>query len=168
MASGDLLAVFYGYDDEPILGGVKAVMGWRNQHYVLSFNDTADRETVFSSVMPQNYSGGGITIYIHYSMATATTEEVVWQTAFERIGDGQLDVDSDSFTAFLSSGQVTVPGTAGHVDIASIAHTNGSEIDSIAVSELFRFKLRRDADSTSATDDAAGNAELHFVELRET
>jgi hypothetical protein len=39
---------------------------------------------------------------------------------------------------------------------------------SIAVGELFRIKIRRDADDTSATDNAAGDAELNAVEIKET
>lgn len=167
MASGDTLCVFVPSNYEPPSTNY-ALWGLRNQHPVLKFNDTTDWEAVWSSIMPRSYGGGGITAYIHYAMDTATANDVVWQGAFERIGDQQLDIDSDSFEAFQSSGAITVPGTAGLVDICTITFTNGAQMDSVAVGEGFRFKLRRDADDTSATDNASGDAHLRFVELKET
>jgi hypothetical protein len=50
------------------------------------------------------------------------------------------------------------------VDITNVAVTDGANIDSIAVGESFRIRVRRDV----ANDDAAGDAELVAVELRET
>ncbi len=42
--------------------------------------------------------------------------------------------------------------------------TDGADMDSVAVGELFRLKITRDASS----DDADNDAELHAVELKET
>jgi hypothetical protein len=115
--------------------------------------------------MPQHYAGTtGVTVYIHYSMSSAEADTVDWDAAFERIGDQQQDVDSDSFAAVNSADNTTVPGTSGLVDIVSIAFTDGADMDSVAKGELFRLKITRDA----ASDDAAGDAELHMIELRET
>ena len=58
----------------------------------------------------------------------------------------------------------TVPGTSGHVDITNVAVTDGANLDSIAVGESFRLRIRRNV----ATDTAAGDAELVAVELKET
>ena len=46
----------------------------------------------------------------------------------------------------------------------SVAFTNGTDMDSVAAGEAFRIKLTRDA----VSDTAAGDAELHAVEIRET
>ena len=169
MASGDTLLIFHPYNNEPPSSDY-ATLDTRNQHIVLLFDPTTDWEAVFSSIMPQNYAGTtGVTVYIHYSVDTATSGDVVWQTAFERIGDQQQNVDSDSFAAFQSSGAVTIPGTSGLVDIIAIPHTDGGQMDSVAVGEKFRFKIRRDADDTSATDSVtSNNVELHAIEIRET
>ncbi len=167
MASGDTLHIFHPYNYEPLASN-GAVFDIRNQHIVLDFDDTTDEEAVFSSILPQSYGGGGVTVFIHYSAETDIANNVVWQTTFERVGDGQQDVDSDGFASFNSSGAIAVPGTSGHVDITSIAHTDGAEMDSIAIGEKFRFKIRRDADDTSATDNVVGDIELHAVEIRET
>lgn len=164
MASGDTLLTFHPYNNEPPAANY-ATLDTRNLHPVLDFDATTNKSAVFSAIMPRNYAGTtGVTVYIHYSMTSAEANTVDWDVAFERIGDQQLDVDGDSFAAVQSVDNTTVPGTTGLVDIVSIAFANGAEMDSIAVGELFRIKINRDAASDDATDDA----ELHAVELKET
>ncbi len=167
MSSGDSLLAFYPDQNQPP-GTIPATPDLRNLHPVLDFDATIDEEAVFSAVMPEHYGGGGVTVEIHYSMSSATTNNTVWQGAFERIGIGSQDVDSDGFAAFNSSGQDAVPGTSGFVGIATITFTNGADMDSVVAGELFRFKVRRDADDTSATDNAVGDAEMHAAALLET
>ncbi len=168
MASGDTLIVFHPYNNEPPSSNY-ASLDLRNLHPVIAFGAlVGDKEAVFSSIIPQNYDGGGFTVFLHYSGEIATTGDVVFQTAFERIGDQQQDVDADSFAAFESSGAIAVPGTSGLVDIISIPHTTGAQIDNILIGEKFRLKIRRDVDDTSATDTFSFNIELHAVEIRET
>jgi hypothetical protein len=163
MASGDTLLIFTPLHNEPPASNF-ATLDVRNQHPVLDFDAATNESTIFSAVMPRNYGGGGITVYLHYAMTSATSGDVDWDAAFERIGDGQQDIDSDGFAATKSADNNTVPGTCGHVDIVNIAFSNGAEIDSIAVGEAFRLKITRDA----VSDTAAGDAELLFVELKET
>jgi len=163
MASGNTLCTFYPYDNEPPSANY-ATLDVRNLHPVLDFDATTNESAVFSGVMPQHYAGGGVTVYIHYSMTSATANTVDWDVAFERIGDQQLDVDADSFADVNSVDDTTVPGTSGLVDVVSVAFTDGADMDSVAKGELFRLKITRDA----ASDDAAGDAELHAVEIRET
>lgn len=163
MASGDTLLIFTPLMNEPTAANY-ATLDLRNQHPVLDFNDGTNEFAVFSAVMPRNYAGGGLTVYIHYSMTSAEADTVDWDVAFERIGDGVLDVDGDSFAAVNSVDNTTVPGTTGLVDIVNVAFTNGADMGSIAVGELFRLKINRDA----ANDDAAGDAELHAIEIKES
>ncbi|MCK5603616.1 hypothetical protein KAR91_17150 [Candidatus Pacearchaeota archaeon] len=163
MASGDSLLIFVPVQSEPPTSNA-ATRDYRNVHPVLDFDDTTNESAVFSAVLPRNYAGGGITAYIHYSMSTATTGDVDWDLAFERIGDQQQDVDTDSFAAVNSVDNTTVPGTSGLVDIVNITFTDGADMDSVAVGELFRIKLNRDA----ASDTATGDAEVHAIELKET
>jgi len=164
MASGDTLVVFHPYHNEPPASNY-ATLDLRNQHPVLDFDASTNESAVFSGVMPQSYAGTtGVTVYLHYSMSTAEADTVDWDAAFERVGDQQLDVDGDSFAAVNSTDNTTVPGTTGLVDVISIAFTDGADMDSVAKGEKFRLKITRDA----ANDDAAGDAELHMVEIRET
>ena len=163
MASGDTLCRFIPQMGEPPLSNY-ATIDHRNNHPVLDFDGTTNESTVFSDVMPRNYGGGGVTVYLHYSMSSATSGDIDWDVAFERIGDQQQDIDSDSFAAVNSVDNTTVPGTSGNVDIVNVAFTDGADMDSVAVGEGFRLKITRDA----ASDTASGDAELRFVEIKET
>jgi len=164
MASGDTLLIFTPYMNEPPSSN-PATLDTRNLHPCLDFDATTNEDAIFSAVMPQSYAGTtGVTVYIHYSMSSATSGTVDWDACFELIGDGDLDVDADSFAAVNSVDDTTVPGTSGLVDVVSIAFTDGADMDSVAAGDLFRLKITRDASS----DDAAGDAELYAVEIRET
>jgi hypothetical protein len=163
MASGDTLVVFTPLHNEPPSSD-PATLDTRNQHPVLDFDPTTNESAVFSGVMPRNYDGGGVTVYLHYAMSSATSGDVDWDVSFERIGDQQLDIDSDSFAAVNSVDNTTVPGTSGNVDIVNTTFTDGADMDSVAAGEAFRLKITRDA----ASDTAAGDAELLAVEIKET
>ncbi len=165
MASGATLLTFHPYINEPPASSY-ATLDLRNNHPVLDFDKDADESAVFSAVMPQNYAGTtGVTVYIHWSATGVTVNEVIWDVAFERIGTGTQDVDSDGFAA-VNSVTDTAPGTDGDVEVVSIAFTDGADMDSVAVGELFRLKITRDADNGS--DDLDADAELHAIEIRET
>lgn len=161
MASGDTLVVFHPDENEPVSSNF-ATRDTRNNHIVLDFDMTTNESAVFSSILPRNYAGGGVTVYIHYT-TTVTTGDVDWDAQFEHMGDGE-NVDSDSFAAVQSVDTTTVPGTSGDVDIVNIAFTNGGQIDSIAIGDKFRLKITRDA----TNDSAAADMELHAVEVKET
>ena len=163
MASGDTLLEFTPYHNEPP-SSTPALLDTRNLHPVLDFDASTDWSAVFTAIMPRNYAGGGLTVYIHYAMSSATSGDIDWDAQFERIGDQQQDLDSDGFAAVQSVNNTTVPGTSGLVDIVSIAFTNGAQMDSIAAGESFRIKVTRDA----SADTAAGDAELVAVEIKET
>lgn len=163
MASGDTLLILTPYKNEPPAANF-ATLDIRNQHPVLDFEDTVNKYAVFSAILPRNYAGGGITAYITYGMSSAEANDIDWDLAFERIGDGQQDIDVDGFAAVQSVDNTTVPGDNTLTDIVNIPFTNGAQIDSIAVGELFRIKINRDA----VNDTAAGDAELHAIELKET
>jgi hypothetical protein len=163
MATGNTLCKFFPQDNEPPTA-TYATFDTRNSHPVLDFDDTTAEAAIFSDVLPRNYGGGGITVYVHYSPTSAITGTVGWTIEFERIGDSQQDVDADGFATAQTITAATVPGTSGHVDILNVAVTDGANMDSIAVGELFRIRIKRDV----AGDSATGDAELHAVELKET
>ena len=163
MASGDTLVILMPYGNEPTATNY-ATLDTRNQHPCLDFDATTNEYAVWSAIMPRNYAGSGLTVYLHYAMSSAEADTIDWDAAFERIGDQQQDLDADGFAAVQSVDNTTVPGTTGLVDIVNITFTNGAQMDSISVGELFRIKINRDA----ASDDAAGDAELCAVEIKET
>lgn len=163
MSSGDTLLEFFPFSNEPPSSNF-ATLDLRNYHPTLDFDASTNESAVFSAIMPQHYSGGGVTVYLHYAMTSATSGDIDWDVAFERIGDQQQDIDSDGFAAVNSVDNTTVPATSGLVDVVSIAFTDGADMDSVAAGELFRIKITRDA----ASDTATGDAELLAVEIRET
>jgi len=163
MATGDSLLYFVPQSHEPVATN-GATIDVRNGHLVLDFDATTNESAVFPAIMPRHYGGGGVTVYIHYAMSTATSGDIDWDVAFERIGDQQLDIDADSFATVQSVDNTTVPATSGLVDIVSIAFTDGAQMDSVAVGERFRLKITRDA----ASDTATGDAELIGLEIKET
>ncbi len=163
MATGDTLLIFHPLQNEPPASD-PATPDARNLHPVLDFQATSAEAAIFTSIMPRHYGGNGITVYIHYAMSTATSGNIDWLAAFERIGDQQLDIDDDSFAAAQATTATTVAGTAGLIDIVNIVFTNGAQMDSIAVGESFRMKITRDAPN----DTASGDSELLAIEIKET
>lgn len=164
MASGDTLLIFHPYNNEPP-SSAYATLDYRNLHPVLDFDPATDESAVFSAVMPQHYEAGGVAVYLHFSAATASAGSIVWNSAFERIGEGIQDVDSDGFATAQSVDSDTSV-TSGEVTVASLTHTDGTQMDEVAVGELFRIKITRDANN--GTDIMDGDAELHAVEIRES
>lgn len=163
MASGDTLIVFTPAAAE-FPASNYATFNTRNNHLVLEFDTTTQETAYFRGVLPRNYAGGGITVYVHWAAASATSGTIGWDVAFERIGDGSQDIDSDGFATAQTVTAGTVPGTSGHVDITNVAISNGANIDNIAVGEAFRLRIRRDV----ANDTATGDAQLIACELCET
>lgn len=135
-----------------------------NERPVLAFDATTDENIYWTDIAPAGLSGA-ITVVVSYIMASATTGAVRFQAAIEAITDGDA-TDLDATTSFDTdnSNGATVPGTAGHIDQLSITMTNA---DSLAAGDYYRVRLRRDADGTSGTDDAAGDCYVVAVELRD-
>lgn len=163
MATGQTLCVFRAGDNEPPASNY-ATVDTRNGHLVLDFDDTTQEAALFTGVLPRNYASGGITVYLHWAATSATTGTVGWDVAFERIGAGSQDLDADGFATAQTVTAAAVDGTSGNVKITNVAVTDGANIDSIAVGEAFRLRVRRDV----ANDTAVGDAELLAVELKET
>lgn len=162
MSSGDTLITLLPYNNEPPTA-LYATLDTRNQHPVL---DHALTElSIFTAIMPRSYAGGGLTVYLHYAMTSAVANDIRLDTEFERIGDQQQDLDADGFAAAQNTGDITVPGVSGMVDIVTTTHTDGAQMDSIAVGESFRLRVERVA---VAGTDAAGDLELVAIEIKET
>ncbi|MHA2047210.1 MAG: hypothetical protein ACW99G_20655, partial [Candidatus Thorarchaeota archaeon] len=155
LASGGVSVLkFLPTDNEPPTSNY-ATLDTRNVHPVLDFHPTTDEEAVFRSFLMEGYAGGGLTVTL-YCTTEATSGNTVFQAALERIETTQ-DIDSDGFAAFQSSGATAVSGTSGVPFKVTITFTDGAQMDSVDAGELFRLKIRRDADDTSATDSVTAN-----------
>lgn len=135
-----------------------------NEHWVLDFNQSTNETAVFSGMLPRSYAGGGLTVTIVFAATSATSGDVDWDAAFERIGAAQQDIDSAGFASVQSTDNTTVNGTAGNTMEVDIAFTDGAQMDSIAAGEMFRLKITRDG----VSDSANGDMEVLHVRLRET
>ena len=140
-----------------------ATLDTRNNHPVLDFDASTNETTYFEFIMPQSYGTAGTTVFIQYAMTSATSGDIDWDVDWEGISDSVQDIDSDGFTASVNSvDNTTVPGTSGHVDIVSIAFSDGADMDSCSAGEFCRISVTRDA----ASDTGTGDAELVGVEIR--
>lgn len=164
MASGQTIDRIHAWADEPPTSSYPT-KDLRNFHPVLDFDAASDEATQWSRILPRNYAGGGLTVNIHFSATGITSGNVIFDVSFERIGTGSQDTDSDGYAA-VQSVTSAVPATDGNVGVASVAFTNGAQMDSIAVGELYRIKVNRDANNGS--DTAAADVELHHIEIKET
>lgn len=164
MASGDTLVVFGPLSNEPAVTTF-ATVDSRNGHVVLDFDAATDETAIFSAVLPRNYAGGGLTCSLRWAATSATSGNVVWTTEIERIDDGVLDIDADSFAA-TSSVTDAASGTSGVTKYSTTTHTSGAQMDSLAAGEMFRLRVTRVG--SNGSDTMTGDAELLAVEIKET
>jgi hypothetical protein len=134
--------------------------GAGDPHLAVLLFDAATDEFAQWVFRARRYGSGNLTVKILYSMASATTGDVVWgaQICALTPGDAQ-DVVADTF-ATASTVTDTVPGTAGHAKEATITVSN---LDSIAADDRIVLQVYRDANAGG--DTATGDAELLGVSL---
>lgn len=164
MASGDTLLIFTPLMNEAPATAF-ATFDTRNAHPVLDFDGATDEEAVFTGIMPAHYAGGGLTVKVHVAFTSATSGTANIECHLE--SDAAQDIDSDGFATFQDA-SAAANGTSGVETIASITFTSGAAMDSIAAGDLFRLKIRRDADGTNGTDDITTDMELLAIEVKET
>lgn len=119
--------------------------------------DDSTAETMYAEfVMPSNFASTA-ELKIYYAMASATSGKIEFEVSVMAVSDGDSqDLDTESYdTANTTS--VTVPGTAGYLDVVTVTLTND---DSLAASDLVRMRISRDADDAT-NDTATGDLEFH-------
>lgn len=120
----------------------------------LNFDASTEEWACWQFRMPADYASGPV-LKVQYKMTSATTGNVIWVGQIAAVSDGDAtDADAKAFAA-TNSATVTVPGTAGHIDEASITMTNA---DSVAAGDFVVVRIARDADA--AGDTATGDAEF--------
>ena len=163
MAIGDTLVVFTPASYEPPTTD-PARPNLVNGHLVLDFQRFAPPSeiAVFRGVMPQHYGGGTIVVYLHYTMSSATSGNIEFTCSFQRMNEAD-NIITDSFGTEVITGSISVPGTAGFLDVTTTTHDIYPERDSIADSDAFALKVQR----SNVVSDANSDLELWRVELRE-
>ena len=137
-----------------------ATLDTRNSIAVLEFDGgSTDEATTFVGIMPEAASlGSGLKVRIHWMADTATSGDVRWGVAFERMN---TDLTSDSFDT-VAEGNGTANGTSGIPTVTEITITT---IDSIVAGDAYRLKVYREASDTT-NDTMSGDAQLIAVEVR--
>ncbi len=128
----------------------------RNGHPLLAFDDSTDESVTFHGKMSEDYvSGSNLLVRIDWVASTATTGDVKWGVEVERIADGGLDIDSDSFDTQQFDTDTT-DGTSGVTTRTTITLTN-AQADAIAKGDAFRLRIERD---TSVAGNMSGDAQI--------
>lgn len=161
MASGDTLLIWNALGNEPPATGY-ATINVRNGHPVLEFDAATTEGGAFSGILPRTYQGGGLTVYLHWMGAAATSGNVVWGTAIERMN---TDLDSDSF-ATQQTATGAANATSGIETVTSIAHSSGANMDGAAAGDAIRLQVQRLGGD--AGDTMTGDAQLLLIEVKET
>lgn len=118
--------------------------------------DASTDEAAFWKLRATSYGSGNLTLTILWYADTASTNNVVWEAQIACItpDTDTQDVETDGL-ATLNFVQDTHLGTTGQrVHTCAITISN---LDSIAANDLVWIRIARDANSTSATDDLAGD-----------
>lgn len=135
---------------------------------VLDFDPATDEYAIFQGVLPRHYAGGGVTVTVGW-MATSpeTSGTVRWDGSFKSATDDADDLDTKAFATAVSETSTTA-SVNGEVKYQEIPFTHGAQMDNLAAGELFHFQLNRDANNGSSLDTLTVDAELVFIEIRET
>jgi hypothetical protein len=167
MASGNEMARWFPESGMPPASDYATLddVNTTDPHSILDFDSGTDEATIFKGILPDNYAGGGLTLEIWFKMSTATTGNIEFEAAIERLGVEVQALDSSGFAAVQASGAVAVPGTLHHLKKATITFTSGGQMDSLLKNEPFRCKINR---NVGVASDAAGDCELWGARLSET
>lgn len=172
MASGNSLCAFQSADGVPpdtayatldVLAGAASPTG---RLPVLDFDASTAEYIDFIGYLPGHYSGGGLTVTLVWSASAATSGDVVWRAAFRRVQDDAEDLDSTTHTYDYNSVTAPAPTAQGEVSYDSMTFTHGVDMDDLTAGEMFVLRVSRDA--TNASDTMTGDAELHYVHVKET
>jgi hypothetical protein len=129
----------------------------------LAYDATTD-EAAFWRFEAASYGSGNLTLDLFWYADTASTLNVVWEAQLSAItpNTDTQDIETDGL-ATLNFVQDTHLGTTGQrLHQCAITISN---LDSIAANDICHIRIARDANSTSATDDMAGDCILIGAQL---
>jgi hypothetical protein len=162
MATNETLAVWEAIGATPP-SSAAATLDLRGSHVVLDFDADANETAHFASVLPQHFAGGDLAVKLHWMATSATSGNVRWSAAFERLEADGPDLDSTGFQSAVEA-TATANATSGKLTVTTITLT--ALDDAAAAGDAFRIAITRVA--TDGTNDTmTGDAELLAVELVE-
>jgi len=140
-----------------------ATIDEQNNRPCLDFDSTTTEGAIWTFVMPDGYDGGQIEITLYWCMTSTTTNTVVWDIDFESVADGEDLSDEVWDTPQVTTGTITVPGTARLMSVDSVTAAVGS-LDGAVAGDLMRIRVQRD---TGTGTPSASDAELYMVHIKE-
>lgn len=137
-----------------------ATIDTRNNHPCLDFADSGTETAFFTGFIPQGAtfadSGTALTVVLESTATSATTGNIGWSVALERIVAGGIDIDADAFGTAQSS-STAVSGTSGVVSEVSVTFTKAQLPTSLAAGDQIRVRVQR---NTAVSGNHSGDAEL--------
>lgn len=153
------LAVLGPWNSQPPASNF-ATLDTRNSIAVLDFDDSTEESAFWVWVIPEGADlSDGLKVRIFWMASSATSGDVQWGVAFERMGH---DLDTDSYDT-AAEGHSTTSSTSGVETVTEITITT---VDGLQAGERFRVKVYRDT-SDAINDTMSGDAELIAVEIRQ-
>lgn len=114
----------------------------------------------------RGYDGGGLTLTLVWSAASATSGNVIWSAAIRRFQDDAEDLDTAHTYDYNNASADAAPSALNENSYITITFTNGADMDSWANGEYAIIRIRRFA--SDAGDTMAGDAYLWSVTGVET
>lgn len=127
--------------------------------------DASTIEYIDFKVMLRGYGGGGLTITLPWSAASATSNGTRWGAAIRRMADDVEDIDT-SQTYNFNEVDDTAASASGELSYPAITFTDGADMDSWTNGEIAIIRVMRNA--SHANDTMTGDAELWGIEIRES
>lgn len=171
MAAGDTLLILTARDAIPTAtsGVPHAIFAGASTPAegipVLSYDSGTKEYADFICVMPRHYGGGGVTLTLYWA-STQTSNACRWAAAFCAVPDDTKDMNTGGHSYDFNTVDATTASAAGEFDYATIAFTNGADMDSVAAGQMFVLRVARYGDA--AEDNMTGDAFLAAIEVRET
>ena len=146
MASGDTLQIFYAWNGSSPYSLVEMIFSTVNSATsgecfpvavkIISNNSYLD----FVGVMPDYYSGGGVTCTVIWSYNTTSASSPLWYASFRAMPDDVEDLDLNHSYSY-NSVSAGIPSVVGEIGYDIITFTDGADMDNLAAGELFNFRI---------------------------
>lgn len=154
------LAVFNAADGI-LTAATPPTVALRNEREMLAYPNAVTSTAYFTGVVPRNYvASGPLRAKVFWVAATATSGDVRWSVAVERLEPGGPNVDSDNFGGNELINSTTAVN--GEINLAVIDFTN-AEADGINAGNALRIRVRRMGSSPG--DTMTGDAQVMRVVL---
>lgn len=116
-----------------------------------AFDGATDEMLDCAGIIPTWFSGDLQVKF--WTVSSATANDMVFQVA--PVTTNNFDIDGAPTYTYQSSGAVTTSGTAGKPTLVTVTITSAQH--AFTAGDFVSFRIRRDADNTSATDSITAN-----------